>query len=84
MTNIGQGLPTYNYGVTINLAYKNFDFMLFGTGAGGFDVLPQAWRSDRPYTNNYAWFYENSWTSSNKDAKFPLLNTGLWKLIALT
>ena len=73
MTNIGQGLPTYNYGVTINLANKNFDFMLFGTGAGGFDVLPQAWRSDRPYTNNYAWFYENSWTSSNKDAKFPAI-----------
>ena len=65
MTNIGNGLPTYTYGITINLEYKSFDFLLFGTGAGGHEILPQGYRTDRPYCNNYAWFYENS------GSKFP-------------
>jgi len=71
MTNIGSGLPTYTYGITVNLEYKGFDFLLFGTGAGGNKILPQAWRIDRPYCNNYSWFYENSWTPTKTDAKFP-------------
>jgi len=65
MTNIGNGLPTYTYGITINLEYKSFDFLLFGTGAGGHEILIQGYRTDRPYCNNYAWFYENS------GSKFP-------------
>ena len=65
MTNIGQGLPTFTYGFTINLEYKAFDFLLFGTGVGGNEILPQGYRTDRPYCNNYAWYYENSGT------KFP-------------
>jgi TonB-dependent starch-binding outer membrane protein SusC len=47
---------------------------VFGTGAGGNKILPQAWRSDRPYCNNYSWFYENSWTPENTDAKFPAIS----------
>ena len=71
VTNIGSGLPTLTYGVTINLGYKGFDMLIFGTGAAGFDILPQAWRVDRKYCNNYSWYYENSWTPENKNAKFP-------------
>lgn len=70
-TNLGSGFPTFTYGITISLDYKGFDFVLFGTGASGHKILPQAWRSDRPYCNNYAWFYENSWTPQNTNAKFP-------------
>lgn len=64
-TNLGSGLPTYNYGITINLEYKGLDLLVFGTGAGGNKILPQGYRTDRPYCNNYAWFYENAGT------KFP-------------
>lgn len=71
MTNLGSGLPSLTYGITINLAYKGFDFLLFGTGAAGHQILPQGYRTDRPYVNNYAWFYENSWTPSNTGAAFP-------------
>ncbi len=60
MTNIGSGLPTLTYGITINLEYKNFDFLVFGTGATGHEILPQGYRTDRPYTNTYSWFYENA------------------------
>jgi TonB-linked SusC/RagA family outer membrane protein len=73
-TNLGSGLPTYNYGITINLEYKGFDLSVFGTGAGGNKILPQAWRTDRPYNNNYSWFYENSWTSTHTDARFPAVS----------
>ena len=59
-TNIGQGLPTLTYGISINLEYKGFDFLLFGTGVGGNEILPQGYRTDRPYCNNYSWYYENA------------------------
>lgn len=75
MTNIGNGLPTLTYGITINLAYKGFDLLVFGSGAAGNKILPQAWRKDRPYCNNYSWFYKNSWTPETKDsAKFPAVS----------
>ena len=70
MTNIGQGLPNLTYGITINLAYKGFDFLAFGTGVSGNEILPQGYRTDRPYCNNYAWFYENAGTKFPKVAKW--------------
>jgi TonB-linked SusC/RagA family outer membrane protein len=60
MTDLGSGLPSLTYGITINLDYKNFDFTVFGTGVSGNVILPQGYRTDRPYCNNYAWFYENA------------------------
>ena len=71
VTNLGTGLPTLTYGITINLAWKGFDFLVFGSGVGGNKILPQAWRSDRPYCNNYSWYYHNSWTPENKSQAFP-------------
>ena len=38
---IGNGIPTYNWGFNNTLNYKNWDFNLFITGAGGFDVYNQ-------------------------------------------
>jgi TonB-linked SusC/RagA family outer membrane protein len=74
MTNLGSGLPSYTYGITANLKYKGFDVLVFGTGVGGNEILPQGYRTDRPYCNNYTWYYENSWTPSNTDAKFPAIS----------
>ncbi|MCQ2094316.1 MAG: TonB-dependent receptor [Bacteroidaceae bacterium] len=74
MTDLGCGLPKVTYGITVNLEYKGFDFTLFGTGAAGQKILPQAWRSDRPYCNNYDWFYHNSWTANNTNAAFPAVS----------
>jgi TonB-linked SusC/RagA family outer membrane protein len=33
--NLGSSIPKYNYGATLNVSYKNWDFMVFGQGAGG-------------------------------------------------
>ena len=45
MTNIGSGLPTLTYGITLNAEYKGFDFTLFGTGAAGNDIYYGLYRT---------------------------------------
>lgn len=83
MTNIGSGLPKVTYGITVNMAYKGFDFTMFGTGAAGNAILPQGFRIDRPNCNNYSYFLENSWTPETADnAKFPAVKQ--WDLNTLS
>lgn len=36
---IGKSMPDFTYGLTINLNYKNFDFLMFGNGSIGNDVF---------------------------------------------
>lgn len=38
-TEIGKGIADYTYGITLNAAWKGFDFILFGTGSQGNDVF---------------------------------------------
>ena len=40
MTYIGQGTPTFTYGLNFNMAWKGFDFTLYGAGVGGNSILP--------------------------------------------
>ena len=40
MTYIGQGTPTFTYGVNINLAWKGFDMAIYGAGLGGNSIIP--------------------------------------------
>ena len=70
-TYIGKGIPDYTYGITVNLSYKGFDFLLFGTGVGGNDIFSILYRADRPFHNSLAYYYENAWTPENKDATMP-------------
>lgn len=53
---IGQGIPTYTYGLNVNLAYKGFDFTLYGAGQGGNHIMPVMHRTG--FSNNYQWYYE--------------------------
>lgn len=78
MTDLGCGLPTLNYGITINLEYKGFDFTAFGTGVSGNKILPQGWRTDRPYCNFYSWFYENAYDPETGTGKFPAISKAGW------
>lgn len=74
-TYIGKGIPDYTYGITVNLSYKGFDFLLFGTGVGGNDIFSILYRADRPFHNSLAYYYENAWTPDNKDATMPAPST---------
>ena len=70
--NIGCGLPKFTYGLTINVDYKGFDLLIFGSGVAGNKILVQGFRTDRPYCNNYAWYYENA------GKKFPVPEKAGW------
>ena len=70
-TDIGQGMPKYTYGLTINLEYKGFDFTMFGTGVGGNSIFPILYRTDRQLSNTLKYYYENSWSEENPNAKYP-------------
>ncbi len=42
---IGSGLPTLTYGVTLTAAYKGFDLAIFGAGAAGNDIYYGLYRT---------------------------------------
>ena len=53
---IGSGIPTYTYGLNVNLGYKGFDFVLYGAGQGGNHIMPVMHRTG--FSNNYTWYLE--------------------------
>ena len=57
MTNIGKGLPDYTYGITLNLEWKGLDFIVFGSGQGGCEILNTLYRPG--YHNSLRYFYLN-------------------------
>jgi TonB-linked SusC/RagA family outer membrane protein len=73
---IGNTLPDLEYGIRINLGYKNFDFSVFGSGVTG--------RIGRdPYLNfnnfiqareNAGLGVQNAWTPTNTDTDIPSLS----------
>lgn len=68
---IGKAIPDFTYGITVNLAYKGFDFSLFGTGSAGNDIFSLLYSADRSKTNCLKHYWENSWTEDNHQAKYP-------------
>ena len=72
-TDIGQGMPKFNYGLTINLEYKGFDFTVFGSGVGGNSIFPVLFRTDRQLNNTLEYYHENAWTEENKSGTIPIM-----------
>ncbi len=70
-TEIGKGIPDFTYGITLSCSYKNFDFIIFGSGAEGNDIYQCLTRSDRPTGNRLKIFYDERWTETNTNAKRP-------------
>lgn len=50
-TVIGNPYPTFSYGFTAQLKYKNFDFMVFAQGVGGNEIYNVIRRFDLPMAN---------------------------------
>ena len=69
--NIGDPIPSATYGLTINLAWRNFDFTAYGTGAIGNQIFSLFYSADRPAQNSLSYFWKNSWRPDNTNAKFP-------------
>ncbi len=72
---IGKAIPDATYGITINLAYKGFDFSVFGTGTIGNDIFSLLYSADRSRTNTLSYYWRNSWKEDNHNAMFPKSST---------
>ncbi len=57
MEYIGQGTPTFTYGLNVNLAWKGIDFALYGAGVGGNSILPVLHRTG--FKNHMKVYLEN-------------------------
>ena len=68
-TDIGNTIPTYTWGVNINLAWKGFDFMLNGYGQGGNKIVPVL--HDSGYKNGLKYYLEEAQTPENPGGSIP-------------
>ena len=71
MTYLGDGIPDFTYGVTINLAWKGFDLTVFGSGVQGNEMFLAISRPDLPIANLPEFVFTDRWTPSNTDATWP-------------
>jgi hypothetical protein len=74
-TYLGNPNPTVSYGMTLNLGYKNFDFIVFGSGSGGNQIFQGLRRLDIS-SANYQTKYLDAWTPTNTTAKLPRIVNG--------
>ena len=78
--NIGSGIPDFTYGITLNMAYRGIDFLLFGTGSQGNDIFMGLTKIDRMQGNRvYENFYEGRWIAGadNSKATIPAASSDL-------
>ncbi|MCR4825308.1 MAG: TonB-dependent receptor [Bacteroidales bacterium] len=71
---LGEGIPNLTYGLTINLAWKGLDLVIFGTGVAGNEIYNLMVSADRTKTNGLTTFWKNSWGNPAVDkasAKYP-------------
>lgn len=69
-TYLGSPIPKYTYGITINLAYKNWDLVAFGNGVGGNQIFQGLRRLDVTYANWQTKILDR-WTPSNPSTTMP-------------
>ncbi len=70
-TNIGSGIPKFTYGATITMAFKNFDFLMFGTGSYGAKLFYGLTMLSSTTQNRPQFLYDNRWTATNTNASLP-------------
>ena len=68
---LGEGIPNFTYGLTINLAYKGFDLTIFGSGVAGNEIYNLMVSADRTKTNSLTTYWRDSWKQEGDQAKYP-------------
>lgn len=68
---IGSAIPDVTFGVTLTAAYKNFDLLVFGSGALGQDILANYTSVQDQGANHLKMYYDDRWTSTNTKASKP-------------
>lgn len=72
-TYLGQGMPTYYYGLNVVANYKNFDFTIFGQGSGGNLINSNLYRG-LMVTSGFTNWHEDildRWTPNNTNTDIP-------------
>ena len=69
-TMIGSAIPDITYGLTLNLAYKGFDLVVFANGTSGNDICYAVPRSTRIQANTLKYFYDRRWTTPGQNAEY--------------
>ena len=69
---LGSPLPKYTFGLTLNMNYKNFDFMVFTQGAMGNKIFQGLRRLDIP-SANYQTDVLSRWTGPGTSNDYPRL-----------
>jgi TonB-linked SusC/RagA family outer membrane protein len=68
---LGEGIPNLTYGITLNMAWKGLDLVVFGTGAAGNEIYNLMVSADRPKTNGLYTYWRDSWKAPGDNAKYP-------------
>jgi len=77
-TNLGSPLPTYNWGLTGNLEWNNFDFSIFFQGVGGNQIYKAYayWTQGMTRVFNGEEVLINRWTPTNTTTDVPRAVSG--------
>ena len=81
MTNIGSGIPSLTYGITLNAEYKGLDLTIFGTGAAGNDIYYGLYRTG--YNNIAKGIYEDFKSGNLPDANTVAGSGTFWRSSAM-
>jgi TonB-linked SusC/RagA family outer membrane protein len=75
-TIIGNPIPDFTYGFTVNLGYKNFDFNMFLQGTYGNDIFnaPTEWLEDLRQNFNQGEIAVHRWTPQHHSTIVPRAN----------
>lgn len=81
---LGNPFPHYNYSITLNLKYRNWDFMFFGQGVGkkigrlnGLEGYPVKMDGEGNNLGTPRQYYmDNRWTPETLQSRFPRVWTG--------
>lgn len=71
-TFIGNPIPNWSYGVTLNASWNNFDFLVFGQGVAGNQIFQGLRRLDIP-TANWQTTVLDRWHGENTSNSYPRL-----------
>ncbi len=73
-TFLGTSIPKYTFGLTLNLEYKNFDFMVFASGAAGNKIFQGLRRLDIS-NSNWQTIALSRWTGDGTSNSYPRLTS---------
>ena len=72
LTDIGNAIPKFTYGITLTAAYKGFDLTVFGTGSYGNKIFNCINRPDYATSNKMKEvMFDDRWTPSNHNGSKP-------------